>query len=192
MKEQILHLRSLGKTYNEICLALGCSKGLVSYHCGLNQKIKTKERTRKLRKRAHPFKNKIEGFFYRKPKSIKPVNKSATCRNIIYVKIRGFSQRSNQMPQFTVEDVLATFGEQPTCYLTGKPLEIDKPRSYQFDHKVPVSKGGTNTIDNLGLCTREANQAKSDMTHDEFIELCKTVLIHHGFNITKTSEAPGT
>lgn len=85
----------------------------------------------------------------------------------------------------TEQQVIDKFGENPKCYLTGKEIDISKPRTYQFDHKVPASRGGTNTIDNLGICSRTANLAKSDMTHDEFIEFCKTVLIHHGFEVNK-------
>ena len=41
MKEQILQLRSEGKTYDEIKEILGCSKGTISYHCGGNSKQKS-------------------------------------------------------------------------------------------------------------------------------------------------------
>jgi len=34
VKEDILKLRKLGFSYNQICKELGCSKGTVSYHCG--------------------------------------------------------------------------------------------------------------------------------------------------------------
>lgn len=43
MKEEILKLREEGKTYNEIKLILGCSKGTISYYCGNGQKEKTKK-----------------------------------------------------------------------------------------------------------------------------------------------------
>lgn len=33
MKEIILKLHAEGKSYNEICKIVGCSKGSVSYHC---------------------------------------------------------------------------------------------------------------------------------------------------------------
>ena len=40
MKEKILDLRNEGKSYNEISTILGCSKGVISYHC--NPKVKAK------------------------------------------------------------------------------------------------------------------------------------------------------
>ena len=50
MKEKIKHLRSMGYTYNQIQKELGCSKGTISYHLGVGQKEKTKERSEKKRK----------------------------------------------------------------------------------------------------------------------------------------------
>ena len=51
MKEKIKHLRSMGYTYNQIQKELGCSKGTISYHLGVGQKEKTKERSEKKTKR---------------------------------------------------------------------------------------------------------------------------------------------
>jgi DNA-binding CsgD family transcriptional regulator len=36
MKDEIIRLRQEGYKYNEICEELGCSKGIVSYHCKIN------------------------------------------------------------------------------------------------------------------------------------------------------------
>lgn len=41
MKEQILQLRSEGKTYTQIQEILNCSRGTISYHCGIGQIDKT-------------------------------------------------------------------------------------------------------------------------------------------------------
>ena len=79
-------------------------------------------------------------------------------------------------PSFSVDDVIKKFGEHPTCYLTGEPIDIFKPRTYNFDHKIPRSRGGDNSLDNLGLCTKKANHAKYNMTPDEFINFCKKVV----------------
>jgi hypothetical protein len=60
MKEQILELREVGKTYNEIVDILGCSKSTVSYHCGNGQKEKSKRRLKKNRDlKKEKTKNKI-------------------------------------------------------------------------------------------------------------------------------------
>ena len=84
---------------------------------------------------------------------------------------------------FTPDDVINKFGESPVCYITGKKIDIYNTKSYHFDHKLPRSKGGLNTLDNLGICTKQANMAKNDMTEDELIQFCKDVLIYRGFKI---------
>lgn len=54
-KENILRLRAEGKTYNEIVSELGCAKSTVAYHCGLDQKEKTRYRTNGLREEITRF-----------------------------------------------------------------------------------------------------------------------------------------
>lgn len=56
MKSEILKLREAGKSYKEICDALGCSKGTVSYHCGRGQKQKTRDR-------ANIWRNQVKDLF---------------------------------------------------------------------------------------------------------------------------------
>ena len=51
MKEQILKLREEGKTYNEIKDILGCSKGTISYYCGVGQKDKNDNRRKSFRRK---------------------------------------------------------------------------------------------------------------------------------------------
>ena len=48
---------------------------------------------------------------------------------------------------------------------------------------MPTSKGGKNTLENLGLATQDANMAKNDMLLEDFLELCKSVLTNHGYAI---------
>lgn len=79
---------------------------------------------------------------------------------------------------FTLEDVIDKVGENPLCYLTGQPIDISKPSTYEFDHIIPKSRGGTNQLDNLGVCLKLANRAKDSMTPDEFLNLCKLVVSH--------------
>jgi transposase len=49
MKEQILSLHKDGKSYSQIQVLLGCSKGTIAYHLGKGQKEKTKIRTNRSR-----------------------------------------------------------------------------------------------------------------------------------------------
>jgi 5-methylcytosine-specific restriction endonuclease McrA len=180
LKEKILKLRSEGLSYNQIAKKLDCSKGSVSYYCGKEQKEKSRLRVIKSRSIQHPYKRKTERFTHNKPKPKQKLNPVNTDKKLIYVKIRGFhmDHKSNKPndPTFTFEDVVEKFGENPKCYLTGDPIDISKPRTYQFDHIIPRSRGGLNALDNLGICTKQANMSKQDMTRDEFINFCKKII----------------
>lgn len=189
MKDEILRLRAEGKSYRDIVKTLGCSISTVSYHCDIMQRNKTHARVRKCKAKMHPYKRKLIAFTSRKfiSKNRMPIRSD---RRLLTDKIYDFLTRYHQnigdtMQTITDKDVIDKFGQNPKCYLTGNDIDINKPRTYHFDHKVPVSRGGTNTLDNLEICTKKANNSKSDMTHDEFVEFCKTVLIHHGYQISK-------
>ena len=58
------------------------------------------------------------------------------------------------------------------CAVTGQQLT---PSDSQLDHIVPVSAGGSNTIDNLQIVTSHINKMKGSMNNDEFIATCKMV-----------------
>lgn len=40
-----------------------------------------------------------------------------------------------------------------------------------IDHKIPLQRGGTNSLDNLCLASASMNRAKGTLTHTEFIDL---------------------
>ena len=86
---------------------------------------------------------------------------------------------------FTVEDLRKKVGENPFCYLTGRSIDLTKPSTYAFDHINPATLGGDNSIENLGVVCKRANQAKADMPLEEFINLCKEVLIKQGYRVEK-------
>ena len=178
LKEQIINLQIEGKTRPEICKMLNCTKSTVCYHLTNGQKEKTRLRTIK-RRNKHPYIKKIENFRGSNQTNRKQKNLLHKWKKLISLKIQGFhTNRETDIMEsltFTVQDVIEKFGENPTCYLTGDKINIYEPRTYAFDHINPVSRGGTNDINNLGTCTRAANQAKSDLTLDEFYELCEKV-----------------
>ncbi len=176
-KDIILKLRQEGKTYDEIQVITGASKGTIAYHCGDGQREKTRTRSRK--RRESPIVKKADAFQDRK------ASKSLENRIDGFQRERkGNGQRTQT---FDWKDVIKRHGVQTTCYLTGRPLDLNDGRAYQFDHIIPVSKGGSDTLDNLGVTSTQANKAKSDMTVDEFIQLCKEVLMHNGYSVTKGS-----
>lgn len=190
-RDEILRLRAEGLSYRKIVDILGCSKSTVSFHCGEGQKEKYKKRQIKKRAKQHPFKSKIESFSNRfKFETLKKDKNSTTEKVKLKNKIDTFhkDRKNNNMyntPTFTPQDVINKFGEHPKCYLTGQEIDIYKPSTYQFDHIVPASKGGDNSLDNLGICTKEANMSKTYHTVEEFIELCKMVLETNNYIVIK-------
>lgn len=191
-KQIILELRKQGLTYDQIVEKTGCSKGTISYHCNPICKAKTRQRTKKYRS-ENSYIQKIDNFLSRKQKVQKIKSQSLNTKQVLKVKLEAFfrKRKSKTMsyvkPTISIQDVVNKFGDKPKCYLTGQELDIQSPRTYNFDHIIPVSKGGPNSLDNLGICTRDANTAKNDMLLDDFIELCKRVLLNQGYEI----KAPG-
>lgn len=179
MKNEILRLRQEGKSYKEICETLGCSKSTVAYHCGEGQKEKTTQRTRK-RRSDLVILHKVANFQYDR----KVKDKAEDFQRLRFQN-KGKNRLGKRSITFTWRDVIDKFGWETTCYLTGRKINLREPRTYQFDHIVPVAKGGVSTIDNLGICCRNANQAKHDMSVDELVQLCKEVLEHNGYIVNR-------
>lgn len=179
MKEEILRLRGEGKTYNEIIAITGASKGTVSYHCGDGQRQKTRERTRKSRN-SNPALSKMYTFQGRK------ASKSLEGRIDMFQRERlPKHTKGNRIATFTWKQLIEKHGIQSQCYLTGRVVDLNQPQTYSFDHIIPISKGGDNNLNNLGITCLVANRAKNDMSVSEFLMLCKEVLEHNGYCVTE-------
>jgi 5-methylcytosine-specific restriction endonuclease McrA len=183
MKDKILKLRFEGKTYNEIVNLVGCSKSTVAYHCGVGQREKSRIRKQRLLS-DKVIANKLYHFRNKNVRS----------------KARDFQRRvehgylSNKATtNFTVDQALEKLGNNPVCYLSGVKIDLSDTKSYQFDHVLPASKGGSNEIDNLGILCRDVNCMKHDLTVDELINWCKKILRYSGYKIVRIKgEQPDT
>ena len=167
IKEQCIHLREEGKTYNEICTILHCSKSTVAYHLNTTTKIAATK---------WQSENKCKDWKYKFMHS---------CSNFLNRRDR-YKNKGNLANKCYYKDVLTYLnGTNVKCYLTGTPIDLTKD-DYCFDHIVPVSKGGTNELSNLGVTIPSANYSKHDLTIEEYLSLCKQVLEHHGYTVSKT------
>lgn len=184
MKEKILKLRAEGKSYREIQKILGCSKSTISYYCGEDQQKKTKERTKKYRSN-NPLIKKIESFKSRRRLKSKCERFQCRTPNKEERKNKVYKSMKDVNITFGPSDVIKKFGNKPKCYLTGDPIDWEDSSTYHLDHIIPVAKGGGNTLDNLQICLPEANNAKYNLTIQELINLCKKILLHHNYTITK-------
>jgi 5-methylcytosine-specific restriction endonuclease McrA len=173
IKQQILDLRAEGKTYNEICAELKCSKGTVCYHLGSGVKERIKA-YRETNKTMITISKKIDRFSKRKSvPTTNPISRELKLR--IRNKVNNFTRRE-ELPLFTYEELINKIGSTPKCYLTGEKIDLDNTKDWHLDHIIPVSKGGDNSLKNCNIATREANLAKTDMSLDDFVEFCQKVV----------------
>lgn len=201
LKDQILKLRDEGKSYRDIQQILGCSKATISYHCGEGQKQKTKDRCKNLRTGdfiKYSIINKIDRFRrsclkYRKARE----DYKSHLKKRISGKVSDFHRTRNNMRQynktsFTSDDILNMYNINPICSLTGRPINLEDTRSWELDHIIPASKGGPDTLENCQITCREVNFAKGNLSMEEFISLCKDVLTHNGYEVSKENRTPNS
>ena len=181
LKQKILELREQGYSYNKIVEELDCSKSTVCYHLGQGQREKFAVRRQRSRKLS-PLNAKRSRFVECKKSLGRVVAKLTDVRTIIKNKRHKFclnykTQEAHYM--FSIDELIEHIGDNPKCYLTGKEIDLSKSSTYSLDHIIPRSKGGDNSIENCGLACREANEAKSDLSLEEFIALCQAVVDKH-------------
>ena len=179
-----------GKSYSDIARILNCSKGTISHHINPATRKKTYARTIELRKTIEgKVMFKWAGFKSRKHSGAVVREIKGSWKRNFYFKMVYFKNNGKDMKEnINAEKILKKIskdGKTTHCYLTGKKIDLHDTSSYHFDHVVAVAKGGTNGIDNLGITTAEANCGKGALSVDEFVDLCKSVLVHNGYKVTK-------
>lgn len=132
---------------------------------------------------------KVENFkgnrdnYKKKPAYVAVASKEKDIHTILKNKIIRFHRDKKlwKYPPMTfkVKDLLAKIGDNPSCYLTGRKIDLLDGKSYHLDHIVPKNKGGSNTIDNCNIACKDANQAKGNLLYSEFLLLCEEVLSHN-------------
>lgn len=95
-------------------------------------------------------KNRVASAKYRKTPKGKATNKRQK-----YIK-RAIGEIS--------QEAILKIEEKNHCYYCGELCNDDKT----IDHKHPVSRGGTNDIDNLVVACRSCNCSKNDKTEEEY------------------------
>lgn len=178
LKEQILILRSDNKSYNEIAKILGCSKSIVGYYCNDITNSKQRKSTSLWRNTLKGrIKSRLCTFCARISHGCRRIS-NRTWRKRLRRYIEHFQNRGmKSLNKIKTLDTINKFGTK-----TNIDLEKD---DYCFDHIIPVSKGGSNDLSNLGITTPAANYSKSDLTVEEYLNLCKLVLEHHGYTVNK-------
>lgn len=68
-----------------------------------------------------------------------------------------------------IEQIL--IGQRHLCYYCSKPL-----RKYHVEHKIPISRGGTNNVDNICCACPPCNDSKGTKTEMEFLVYRQQIL----------------
>lgn len=77
---------------------------------------------------------------------------------------RGSGNLSIADVQYVYEENIKKYGTL-TCYLCKKPIEFLQD---SLDHKIPIIRGGTNTISNLDIAHIKCNSKKRNSTPEEY------------------------
>ena len=73
---------------------------------------------------------------------------------------------------YTVNEIRGLFDEQNgCCFYCGNLLFASFDNPPHREHKIPVSRGGSNYISNIVLSCARCNMEKHTMTHDEFFKI---------------------
>ena len=186
LHKKIIALRQKRYTYTQIIKVLKCSRSTVSYALRKKTRLLAKQNNDNRPLHYKRIQNKI--YTFKSPKTRKtplpiwylnPTPKQIT--KSISTKAHTFQRKM----AFNYKDVHKKYGDHFPCALTGRPLKFNEPHTYEYDHIMPHSRGGDNSLSNLQILCPEANQAKGMMTDDEFKDLCKEVIIHAGYKIYK-------
>lgn len=175
LREPILKLHAEGKKLREIKMELNCSYSTISYHLYPKTKISTQKRYNKAVEAGKW--DEYQGRY----------NNKNVLNNKFHQFFRLGSRKHKFLTEttFTLTELKEKIGQNPKCYLTGKQININNPKEYSLDHKIPSSRGGENSLDNVEICDRQINIMKNDRTPEELIQICKDILIHQGYTISK-------
>jgi len=109
---------------------------------------------------------------------IKKKSQNFRANSLSRAKKAGHSTASIPMPKAVAEWI----NRQPmiekrkrlyfSCYLTNDLIPIAK---IEIDHRVPVSRGGNYSLNNLGITSKRINAAKGNRTEQEFKALLDVI-----------------
>jgi 5-methylcytosine-specific restriction endonuclease McrA len=147
-----------------------CSEGCSSINKKMNDKNRDKEKLVEYRKEYH-IANREKRLEYQKSVRQSEIGKKRMAiqdakphrriaKTLQYQARRAVFGNGKQSVE---ESILNTLGVEAKCNFCGTEEELC------VDHMTPLSRGGTNTLDNLQILCRPCNSSKSNKTMEEFL-----------------------
>ena len=98
-------------------------------------------------------------------------------RKVIHVgKLEKVSANTPKRKSFTKDERIKIYRKtKGHCYLCGEFVDFD---SYEIEHKVPLSKGGTNDLSNLFCSCHTCNLIKHDIYPEDFMEKISKIFMY--------------
>lgn len=85
-------------------------------------------------------------------------------------------ETSAKRKKFSAKGRLAIYRKtEGHCYLCGEFVDFD---SFEVEHRIPISKGGTNGLDNLYCSCATCNAIKRDIYPKEFMEKITQIFLY--------------
>lgn len=108
---------------------------------------------------------------------VKRSREKSKVKNIVRYRctsFRGNSRKRHESEPPTIDQLEELVRKQLNigCFYTKEKIT---EKDFGIDHKIPLSRGGTNDISNLCVVTQSINKAKGNMTDTEFKQLLKVI-----------------
>lgn len=114
-------------------------------------------------KNKHP--GKCSGYYY-----------IDTEHNVIEYKEESASKKKIKHKQFSNRKRRSIYEKtEGHCYLCGELLKFN---FFEVDHKVPLSKGGTDDISNLYCSCHKCNRIKRNIYYEDFMETISQIFMY--------------
>lgn len=120
---------------------------------------------------------KAQSKAYRKKVGTRVINNKRKAKDLVRYKVIAFranTKRRTDLPLPDITELTNLIRQQLVkgCYYTG--VFIDET-DFGIDHKVPLARGGDNSLDNLCAVAKSTNNSKGALTDTEFFELLKLI-----------------
>lgn len=116
------------------------------------------------------------------------VEKAVSFRNRAYRKCKGYyyidtdteteekKKPNGRRRTFTMKQRKEIYRKtEGHCYLCGEFVDFD---SFEIEHKIPVSKGGSDELDNVWCACAQCNTIKHDIGYNDFVKKITKIFMY--------------